>query len=67
MPETPRKKKSTALILAFFNLDRFYTGYTGLGILKFLTGGCCGILWIIDMYRIATDRMLDANGNPLVK
>jgi TM2 domain-containing membrane protein YozV len=67
MAEAERKKKTTALILSIFNLDRFYTGYTGLGVLKFLTGGCCGILWAYDIYQIVTGKMVDVNGNPLVE
>ena len=48
-----KKNKSTALIfsvlLGGFGIDRFYLGYTGIGILKLLTGGCFGILWIVDI------------------
>ena len=48
-----QKDKTTALILAVLlgplGVDRFYLGYTGIGILKLLTSGCFGILWIIDM------------------
>ena len=48
------KKKTTALILSIFlgelGIDRFYLGYTGMGILKLCTAGCFGILWIIDIY-----------------
>ena len=64
------KKKSTALILSIFlgefGIDRFYLGHTGLGILKLLTLGCFGILWIIDIVKIANGSMKDAQGNDLV-
>ena len=47
------KSKTTALLLSVLvgglGIDRFYLGYTGMGILKLLTGGCLGILWIIDI------------------
>lgn len=51
------KDKTTALILSILlggiGVDRFYLGYTGMGILKLLTGGCFGILWLIDIINIA--------------
>jgi len=33
-------------------IDRFMLGDTGMGVLKLLTGGLCGILAIIDMVTI---------------
>lgn len=60
------KNKMVALILAIFfgviGVDRFYLGYTGMGILKLLTGGCFGILWLVDIIRIATGS-LTPNGD----
>ena len=62
------KDKTTALILSVLvgglGVDRFYLGYTGLGVLKLLTAGCFGILWIIDIINIATGRLLPADGTP---
>ena len=64
------KKKSTALILSIFlgefGIDRFFLGYTGLGIIKLLTIGGFGIWWIIDIIKIANGSMKDAQGNDLV-
>ena len=61
------KSKTTALILSIlvggFGVDRFYLGYTGMGILKLLTGGCFGILWIIDIVNIATGKLGPADGS----
>lgn len=61
------KNKTTALILSILlgglGVDRFYLGYTNMGILKLLTGGCFGILWIIDIVKIATDELLPADGS----
>jgi len=60
-----------ALILSIFvgefGVDRFYTGYIGLGILKLLTFGGCGIWWLIDVILIATGKFKDSDGNELVK
>jgi len=61
------KSKTTALILSILvgglGVDRFYLGYTGMGVLKLLTGGCFGVLWIIDIINIATGKLLPADGN----
>jgi ribosomal protein L40E len=60
-----------ALLLSIFlgqlGIDRFYLGYVGLGILKLLTAGGCGIWWLIDVILIAMNKLKDANGNPLRK
>ena len=62
------KNKIVALLLSIFlggwGIDRFYLGYIGMGILKLLTGGVFGILWIIDIVRIATGSLRPANGTP---
>ena len=61
------KDKTTAIILSALlgelGIDRFYLGYTGMGVLKLLTGGCFGILWIIDIINIATGKLQPADGN----
>lgn len=62
------KSKTTALILSVLTgglgIDRFYLGYTGMGILKLLTGGCFGVLYIIDIINIATGKLGPADGSP---
>ena len=62
------KSKPTALFLSVLTgglgIDRFYLGYTGMGILKLLTGGCFGILYIIDIINIATGKLGPADGSP---
>lgn len=61
------KNKTTALILSILvgglGVDRFYLGYTGMGILKLLTGGVFGIVYIIDIVRIATGSLTPADGS----
>ena len=60
------KDKTTAIILSALlgglGVDRFYLGYTGMGVLKLLTGGCLGVLWILDIIWIATGKLQPANG-----
>lgn len=50
------KDPTTILLISIFlgslGIDRFMLGDTGLGILKLLTGGLCGILTIIDWFTV---------------
>ena len=54
-----------SLLLGGLGVDRFYLGYTGLGILKLVTCGGVGIWALIDLIKVATDKMHDAQGLPL--
>lgn len=42
-----------SLFLGVLGIDRFMIGDTGMGILKLLTCGVCGILTIIDWFSIS--------------
>lgn len=47
-------------------MDRFIIGDVGLGVLKLLTGGCCGIMWFVDMFLI-TGRTKEKNFDKIWK
>lgn len=51
-----KKDPTIMLILSIFfghfGIDRFLLGEIGMGLLKFLTFGCCGVLTVIDWFTI---------------
>ncbi len=54
-----------SLLVGTLGVDRFYLGYTGLGVVKLLTCGGLGVWALIDLIKVATDKMRDAQGLPL--
>jgi TM2 domain-containing membrane protein YozV len=42
-----------SIIFGQLGVDRFIMGHVGLGILKLITLGGCGIWWLIDLILIA--------------
>lgn len=61
------KSQVTALLLSLFlgglGVDRFYLGYTLLGVLKLITLGGFGIWYIIDLILIITGDLQPKNGS----
>jgi TM2 domain-containing membrane protein YozV len=51
-----RKDRVVLLVISIFlgglGIDRFLVGDIGLGLLKLLTGGICGLFWIVDWFLI---------------
>ncbi|MDO4544063.1 MAG: TM2 domain-containing protein [Clostridia bacterium] len=64
------KTKTRALLLSIvlgeLGIDRFYLGYTKLGILKLITLGGLGIWWVMDIVKIANDNLPAADGTELI-
>lgn len=62
----PGKSQIVALILCILvgplGIHRFYLGYPLEGVLMLLTGGGCGIWWIIDIIRIVTGDLQPFDG-----
>jgi TM2 domain-containing membrane protein YozV len=56
-----------SIFLGEFGVDRFYVGKIGTGILKLITGGGCGVWWLIDWIMILSGKFTDKDGNVIAK
>jgi hypothetical protein len=67
---TEYKNPTTMLIISIFlgqlGVDRFMLGDTGLGVLKLITGGGCGIWWLIDLFNVK-EKTRQLNFNTLMQ
>jgi TM2 domain len=65
----PRKSWVVAvqlsLVLGMLGADRFYLGYTRLGVLKLATLGGCGLWALVDLVLIMRGQITDAHGRSL--
>lgn len=48
-----------SILFGGLGVDRFIMGQVGLGILKLITAGGCGIWWLIDVILIATKHKFE--------
>jgi TM2 domain-containing membrane protein YozV len=68
-PQGEPKSFLAAWLLSYFlgplGVDRFYLGYTGLGLLKLFTLGGCLVWALIDWILIWAGALKDSNGNQL--
>jgi len=65
--ELSNKSFVVTFILGLLALDKFYTGNILFGILKFFTGGGCGIWWLVDLVRLFSNKYTDKNGKYIVR
>ena len=55
-----------SVLLGGLGVDRFFAGHIGLGVLKLITIGGCGIWALIDIIMIATAKFRDGEGRLIV-
>ncbi len=53
------------LFLGYLGIHRFYTKNWIAGVLQFMTGGGCGVWWLVDLILIVAGSYRDGDGRPL--
>lgn len=53
------------LFLGYLGIHRFYTKNWIAGVLQLMTGGGCGVWWLIDLILIVAGSYRDGDGRPL--
>jgi TM2 domain-containing membrane protein YozV len=48
-----------SIVFGSLGVDRFIMGHVGLGLLKLVTLGGCGIWWLVDLVLIATKHKFE--------
>lgn len=56
-----------SVFLGSLGIDRFYLGHTGLGVVKLITFGGCGVWYLVDLILIAVGNLRDSDDLPLKK
>ncbi|MBQ8605311.1 MAG: TM2 domain-containing protein [Clostridia bacterium] len=63
--------KIVAIIITWFlgglGVHRFMAGKIGTGIVWLLTGGACGIGWIIDFIQVCMGKFTKKDGTPWIQ
>lgn len=63
--KTPTNMLLISIFLGGWGVDRFMMDEVGMGILKLLTGGVCGVLWLVDVIQIS-QKVREDNFNKLM-
>lgn len=63
--KTPTNMLLISIFLGGWGVDRFMMDEVGMGILKLLTGGVCGVLWLVDVIQISK-KVREDNFNKLM-
>lgn len=63
--KTPTNMLLISIFLGGWGVDRFMMDQVGMGVLKLLTGGVCGVLWLVDVIQIS-GKVREDNFNKLM-
>ena len=63
--KTPTNMLLISIFLGGWGVDRFMMDEVGMGVLKLLTGGVCGVLWLVDVIQISQKVREDNFNKPM--